>query len=426
MPSMSLRPLPPLPSHQTPCWVLPVMVVISQLLLALLHACSSRVNRRQRPRGRLCSRGKAAQPCSPSAVRAVSFQLVLRRVDLLSAFELASPSSSRVQSLFEPTHGKPTKIALQATPGEPSSSCSALWCARSLQKRSSPPAPRPARGRRSQDLHSLLASQMKLAVAALLVGSAGAIQGPSPCCAAPRCASPRVEGLASLTDGIWDMSPSMRIEGNSLRTWDIGAETTERVQVSIRSAGRPIDTCVELWHTPSYIPMWCKVSCEDGSTHPFHTIIETPKHPKTVAVFNTEAIEFPLEASVADTGLGRACESFASEKATLVQGGETTSYTFGPEVESVQVLLKTDERNMKALIELTQGPNDDDQTIELYASDGHTHPFYTVIQTPGGQNTLRIINQNTVEFPFDAYVRPHETASDQAAEPEVVMGSGVW
>ena len=280
---------------------------------------------------------------------------------------------------------------------------------------------------------------MKLAVAALLVGTgttdALTIQGPSPCCVAPRyaasrCALPRltspsVEGLPSLTDGIWDMAPPLRIEGNSLKTWDIGAETTERVQVSIRSAGRPIDTCVELWHTPSYIPVRCTVCCEDGSSHPFHAVIETPKHPKTVAVFNTEAQEFPLEASVADTGLSRAYESLAGEKPTLVQGGEITSYTFGPEVESVQVLLKTDERNMKALIELTQGPNDDDQTIELYAQDGHKHPFYTVIQTPGGQNTLRIINQNTVEFPFDAYVLPHENA-DQAAEPEVVMGSAGW
>ena len=334
------------------------------------------------PRSGLCSFGKAAQPCSPSAARAAGV--------LLSAFEPAFPASC-------------------STPG-------AVLAARIAR----------ASGCK-------LASRMKLAVAVLLVGSADAIQGPSPCCAAaprcaaPRCALPRVEGLPSLTDGIWDISPPLRIEGNQLRTWDIGAKTTERVQVSIRSAGRPIDTCVELWHTPSYIPMWCKVSCEDGSTHPFHTIIETPKHPKTVAVFNTEAIEFPLEASVADTGLGRACESLTvGEKPTLVQGGEITSYTFGPEVESVRVLLKNNERNMRALIELTQGPNDDDQTIELYASDGHIHPFYTIIQTPGGQNTLRIVNQNTVEFPFDAYVQPHEIASGQAAEPEVIMGSRGW
>ena len=305
---------------------------------------------------------------------------------------------------------------------------------------------------------------MKLAVAALLVGTApstSAIKGPSPRCAAPCCAvsrsaAPRcAERPPSLAD-IWDLSPPVRVEGNSLRTWNLDTEATARVQVSIRSAGRPIDTSVELWHTPSFVPTRCKVYCEDGSTHPFHTVIETPQHPKTVAVFNTEAQEFPLEVSVsADTGLGTAYESLVGEHPTSVQGGEITSYTFGPEVESVQVLLttiacayecehvkgmciglpcawhvqvllKTDERNMKALIELTQGPNDDDQTIELYASDGRMHPFYTVLQTPGGGNTLRIINQNTVEFPFDAYVRSHEAVSGPAAEPEVVMGSDRW
>ena len=29
----------------------------------------------------------------------------------------------------------------------------------------------------------------------------------------------------------------------------------------------------------------------------------------------------------------------------------------------------------------------------------------TLIQTPGSNNAIRIINQNTVEFPFDAWVR---------------------
>ena len=54
-----------------------------------------------------------------------------------------------------------------------------------------------------------------------------------------------------------------------------------------------------------------------------------------------------------------------------MQGGQITSYTFPTEVESVQVLLKTYERNMKALIELTQGPNQVKHFIEVYASVGY-------------------------------------------------------
>ena len=51
-------------------------------------------------------------------------------------------------------------------------------------------------------------------------------------------------------------APSVRVEGESLRTWNMGAQRTERVQVSLRSTGRPIHSNVELWHTPgSYVPM---------------------------------------------------------------------------------------------------------------------------------------------------------------------------
>jgi hypothetical protein len=89
----------------------------------------------------------------------------------------------------------------------------------------------------------------------------------------------------------------------------------------------------------------------------------------------------------------------------------------------VQVLLKTDERNMKAKIELTQGPNQTKQVIELYASSGYKNPFYTIIQTPGSISTIRIINQNTVEFPFDCWCLPYKSKDADASGP-VMGGAG--
>ena len=86
------------------------------------------------------------------------------------------------------------------------------------------------------------------------------------------------------------------------------------------------------------------------------------------------------------------------------------------------VLLKTEQRNMKAKIELTQGPNQVKQIIELYSSVGYKNPFYAVIQTPGSNNAIRVINENTVEFPFDAWVVPYETGS--ASDNAPVMGGG--
>jgi hypothetical protein len=214
-----------------------------------------------------------------------------------------------------------------------------------------------------------------------------------------------------LDDKIFSLSPPVRVQGETLKTWNIGEVTTERVQISLKSQGRPIDTNIELWHTPSYIPSKFRVYSEDGKLRPINAVWETPQHPKTVAVYNTGPMEQAFDASVANTGLQTAYEFLASVRPDSVQGGRITSYSFGPEVESVQVLLKTDKRNMKIKIELTQGPNQVKQMIEVYSSFGIKNPFYTVFQTPGANNAIRIINQETLEFPIDCWVIPYETGS---------------
>ena len=79
---------------------------------------------------------------------------------------------------------------------------------------------------------------------------------------------------------------------------------------------------------------------------------------------------------------------------------------------------------MKAKIELTQGPNQPKQMIEVYASVGGKNPFYAVIETPGAGSTVRIVNQNSVEFPLDAWVLPYQMKAPSDAP--VVMGGGGW
>lgn len=227
--------------------------------------------------------------------------------------------------------------------------------------------------------------------------------------------------IAPLTDDIWKVSPPARVEGDSLKTFEVSGH--ERVQLSIRTTGRPLEANVEVWHTPSYTPTRFKVSCEDGSEHPFHTLIETPRQTTTIAVFNDEGGEFPIEASVASAGLGTAYESLAGVAPELVQGGKVTSHTFGPEVACVHVLLMTEQRDMKALIENLSGPNDDNQIIEVDATRGHENPFYTVLPTPGDRVvTIRIVNEGTVEFPFDAYLLPCVGEASDEDYPAVEMG----
>jgi len=226
-----------------------------------------------------------------------------------------------------------------------------------------------------------------------------------------------------LTD-VWGTSPSVRVQGMTLKTWDVSAPSTDRVQVSLKSEGRPIESQIELWTTPSYIPTKMRVYTMDGKDRPVNAVIETPKETNTVAVYNNAEIDFPFDAAVVDTGLGKAMEALSGETPELVQGaGAIRSYTFGPEVDSVQVLLKTaglGERNMKAMVEVTEGPNQVKQIIELYASSGYKNPFYMTLALPATFSTVRIINENTVEFPFDAYVVPYET--NDGPKDAVVMG----
>ncbi len=217
-----------------------------------------------------------------------------------------------------------------------------------------------------------------------------------------------------------DTSKSVLVQGNTLKTWDIGSEAVERVQLSLTSGGRPVHSRVELWHTPAYIPTKISIYTEDGRYRPVDAIVETPKSPKTVAVYNTGSLDFPFTANVAHTGLDKAYTSLSDVEPEHVQGGRITSYTFGAEVESVQILLKTKVNNMKAKIELTQGPNQVKQIVEVYASSGYKNPLYLVIQTPGANNAIRVINENTVEFPFDAWVLPYKLSDTDPTVP--VMG----
>ena len=65
----------------------------------------------------------------------------------------------------------------------------------------------------------------------------------------------RITRMASpITDDVWSMAPPQRVQGDTLKTWNLADERTERVQLSIKSEGRPIEGKIELWQPPSYPP----------------------------------------------------------------------------------------------------------------------------------------------------------------------------
>lgn len=225
---------------------------------------------------------------------------------------------------------------------------------------------------------------------------------------------------------MWDKSSAVLVQGDSLKTWSLRMTVVERVMVVLKTDGRPLDADIELWQGPDNTPHRMRVYTEDGNLRPFSAVMETPRGPNTVAVRNKAQLEFPLAAHVvseAEDYLGPIAVTKSADLnvPTIIQGGALRTFSFDPSVESVQVLLKTDGRPLNARIELLQGPNNVKQIVELYTEDGRDRPFFSVIETPGSGNVVRVVNTAPVEFPLTAWVEPYIIGSSQS-DLEPVLG----
>jgi hypothetical protein len=188
-----------------------------------------------------------------------------------------------------------------------------------------------------------------------------------------------------------------------------------------------LDADIELWQGPDNTPHKIRIFVEDGKMRPFSCVIMTPRGPNTIAIRNTAQLEFPMLASVvADTDeeSGPMALPQASEMspAATIQGGALRTFPFDSNVESVQVMLKTDGRPLNARIELLQGPNNNKEVIEVYTEDGLDRPFFVVIETPGSGNVVRIVNVATVEFPMTASVEPYLINNEKSSSKAVISG----
>jgi hypothetical protein len=232
------------------------------------------------------------------------------------------------------------------------------------------------------------------------------------------------QGAGSI-DQIWETSQITTVQGGSLRTWSFANPNIERVHVLLKTDGRPLDADVELWQGPDNTPHKMKVYVEDGAARTFSAFIDTPRSPNTIAIRNTGHLEFPLYACVGpDVEAGEAClDAVRMVKGETIQGGALRTYPFGPEVDSVACLIKTDGRPLNARIELLQGPNNNKQVLEVYTEDGLDRPFWAIIQTPGSGNVVRVVNSAPVEFPMTATVTAFEVGNGEGwGEDGVQLG----
>jgi hypothetical protein len=224
-------------------------------------------------------------------------------------------------------------------------------------------------------------------------------------------------GGMNVSKDIWETASPMILQGGALRTWSEPTGSVERVQVSLKTEGRALNANVELWHGANNTPLKITIYSDDGGLLPFNAVIETPAGPNTIAIRNTGQIEFPLAACV-----GTDVEDVAKRLSDMgtrktIQGGAIHTYPFDRSVTSVQVLLTTNGRPLNATIELLQGPNNDKQVINISTEDGMVCPFFAVIETPGTDNVVRVVNTATADSPMTACVQPYlvESGSDEYA-----------
>ena len=233
-----------------------------------------------------------------------------------------------------------------------------------------------------------------------------------------------VKSTLKSAEEIWGSSSPVKIQGGSLRTCNL-EQSVNRVHIALKTGGRPLNACVDLWQGPDNTPQNVRLYVEDANLRPFRTIIETPRNSNAVCIRNTAELEFPLAANLdfetetdSDNVFSDAKRKMeATCKPRIVQGGAVYTTPFTTSVSSIQVLLQTDGRPLNARIELLHGPNNSKQVMEVYQEDGYERPFYTIIETPGDGNVIRIVNTSTVEFPLTAIVEPFSVENDDS-EPE--------
>lgn len=218
-------------------------------------------------------------------------------------------------------------------------------------------------------------------------------------------------------------APTERIEGGeTVRTW-IMPKDAERVQMMFKTKGRPLKAQIEMWQGPIRRTHFLDMDFQDGSKTPYTAILKFKKGPQVLKV-RTKGPEFPMEACVVSPDPAKAAALAANTEAlweanekTLIQGGSTigglgavTTFAIPAETNQVQVIFwskNVGSRSTKAIIEVIQGPYNLKQVFDMQLS-GSSQPYHAVYQTPGVGVTLRIVNQNYMEFPFEVAVIPYD------------------
>jgi len=218
----------------------------------------------------------------------------------------------------------------------------------------------------------------------------------------------------SKTGMLWDMkeiSPDgslvQRVEGLTRKTWKFHDNTKDRVQVAVTSEGRPVKAEIQLWLGPDWTPFSLKAYSEDGSIRPIHTLIGTRNKAAMIEVKNAGENEFPVMAA-SNYAKGFMAQLPTDLPATTqgvkIAGGALRSFPLESAVEKLELVLKTEGKQLNARIEILNAPNNPKQTYEVFTNNGELNSLCVCVSVPDEGSTVRIINLAPVEFPCHVHM----------------------
>lgn len=227
-------------------------------------------------------------------------------------------------------------------------------------------------------------------------------------------------GSDTPSDEAWDSVDLVRVQGHELQTWSF--TDTERLVVAINSndesltnwkhEGRLMAVSIDLNRGPDNTPYKLNIKSGKGVFRTFKGIIETPGKHSSLFVRNVGELEFPISAGVtaqsqADPDQLVPSSVYQMSNPHLLQGSGTVKiYPLDSEVNKVKVHMTTNGRPLYAKIELLMGPNSVRYEMDIYTEDGKEWPFFTIIETPGQGNSIRVVNTASWEFPLTVDVEP--------------------
>jgi hypothetical protein len=210
--------------------------------------------------------------------------------------------------------------------------------------------------------------------------------------------------------------PMQRVQGGgTVRTYQIPG-WADRVQMEIRTNGRPLRATAQLWLGPLRNVHTMQIDTQDGALSPYRAGLKfkADGQGRTLKISTSESQEMPIDVAVTIPSVERSAEIGAAfdyiwnncDK-TIVQGavvgsgekGSVRTFPVDSDVDAVQFLCwsrDTGKKSLKAKIEVLQGPNNRKQVYDLQCG-GSTQPFHAVFETPGPGWVVRLFNKKYIE-----------------------------